>query len=253
MTFRLGVVPYLNPLPLYWSLRGRGDIEIFADFPSNLGARLEAGDCDAALLPVAEHLRGVGDGLLGDAIVGATGQVRSVALFSKVAIGAIQSVALDTSSRSSVALTQVVLRDFHDLRPTFAPHPPDLRAMLQVADAAVLIGDPALEAFHDPGRLHVYDLAAQWHRFTNLSFVFAAWTARRGLENRDELAQQLNAARDAGQKRVEEIVKANPLRTSLPDAIVQSYLSEAIEYRLTPAHRAGMQQFGERLRRLKLA
>jgi chorismate dehydratase len=248
MSFRLGVVPYLNPLPLYFTLRERSDIEIFADFPANLGARLMRGECDAALMPVADHLRGIGDGLLGDGIVGATQEVRSVMLFSKVPIKEITSVALDTSSHSSVALIQVLLRDFYDLCPTVTLQPPILGQMLDQADAAVLIGDPALKAFQSPGSLHVYDMAGLWHRFTGLSFVFAAWTARPGLERREELVEVLNHARDEGETRVAEIVAANPIGTSLPDPIVHDYLENVIQYRLTPAHRAGMEQFGQRLK-----
>ncbi|RYG64694.1 hypothetical protein EON80_18755 [bacterium] len=248
MRFRLGVVPYLNPLPLYFTLRENPEVEIFADFPANLGKRLMAGECDAALLPVADHLRGIGDGLLGDGIVGATGEVRSVMLFSKIPIEEIQSVALDTSSHSSVALIQVILRDFYGLKPTLTLQPPQLDQMLKHADAAVLIGDPALKAFQSPGSLHVYDMAGLWHRFTGLSFVFAAWTATPGLEGRNELVALLNSARDAGEKRVEEIVAANPVGTSLSDEVVNDYLSHVIQYHLTPAHQAGMEEFGRRLK-----
>ncbi len=247
MSLKLGVVPYLNPLPLYFSLRGQKDIEITADFPSELGARLENGEFDAALLPVADHIRGIGDGILGDGIVGATNQVRSVLLLSKVEIEKIQSVVLDTSSHSSVALTRVILSDFYGLNPYFSDHAPDLSAMLKNADAAVLIGDPALTAFQKPGPLHVYDLANLWHRFTGKSFVFAAWIARKGLENRAEIAALLNRARDEGITQIPQIVAENPVGTALPDAVVESSLREAIQYRMTPAHRAGLDEFARRL------
>jgi chorismate dehydratase len=250
MPLKLGVVPYLNALPLHWSLRGRSDVEIVADFPANLGARLQNGEFDAALLPVADHLRGIGDGIVGDAIVGATREVRSVLLFSKVGIEEIGSVALDASSHSSVALTGIILRDFYSLQPDFVPHPPDLQSMLRVADAALLIGDPALEAAQNPASLQVFDLASLWHRFTGLSFVFAAWTAKDGLENRAWLEQSLGAARDEGESQIAAIVAANPLQTSLPDAAIKSYLRDAIQYRLTPAHRAGMDEFARRLEAL---
>ncbi|HEX8463977.1 MAG TPA: menaquinone biosynthesis protein [Abditibacterium sp.] len=247
MSLKLGVVPYLNPLPLYFSLRNRSDIEIVADFPSRLGARLDAGEFDAALLPVADHIRGLGDGILGDAIVGATGQVRSVLLFSRVEIDKIRRVALDTSSHTSVALIRVILHDFYGLKPRFFDHPPDLEAMLQRADAAVLIGDPALVAAQNSGDWRVYDMAELWHRSTGKSFVFAAWIARHGLENRAELENLLNSARDEGETQIAAIVAANPLGTSLPDAVVQSYLTKAIQYHLTPSHRAGLEEFGRRL------
>lgn len=245
---KLGVVPYLNPLPLYFALKNRPEIEITADFPARLGARLEAGEFDVALLPVADHIRGIGDGILGDAIVGATREVRSVMLFSKVEIGQIASVALDTSSHSSVALIRVLLRDFVGISPQYCDAAPDLPAMLAQNDAAVLIGDPALAAAQNPGKWHIYDLAALWHRYTGKSFVFAAWIARRRLENRAEVAELLQSARDRGETQIAQIVAARPIQTALPDAVVESYLREAIDYRLTPAHRAGLDEFARRLR-----
>ncbi|MBW3635191.1 MAG: menaquinone biosynthesis protein [Armatimonadetes bacterium] len=251
MPLNLGVVPYLNALPLHWSLRAQNDIEIVADFPANLGARLQNGEFDAALLPVADHLRGVGGGILGDAIVGATREVRSVLLFSKPEIERTESVALDASSHSSVALIRILLSDFYRLQPNFLNHPPDLGAMLRRADAALLIGDPALEAAQCCTSLHVYDLAALWHHFTGLSFVFAAWTAKSGLENRGALEKRLDQARDEGETQISEIVTANPLGTSLSDAVVEGYLRNSIEYRLTPAHRAGMDEFARHLVRLE--
>lgn len=248
--FRIGVVPYLNPLPLYFSLRNRENIEIIADFPSRLGARLENGEFDAALLPVADHISGLGDGILGDAIVGATRQVRSVLLFSRVEIGKITSVALDTNSRSSVALIQVLLRDFVGITPRYRDHAPDLEAMLEQNDAAVLIGDPALVAAQNPGAWQVYDLAALWHHFTAKSFVFAAWIARKGLENRSELEALLQNARDTGTAQIPAIVAARVVPTTLPDAVVENYLRDAIEYQMTASHRAGLEEFARRLRAL---
>ena len=248
---KLGVVPYLNPLPLYFSLRHRPDIEIVADFPANLGARLMAGEFDAALLPVADHIRGIGDGILGDGIVGATGQVRSVMLFSNVPIEEITSVALDTSSHTSVNLIRVILRDFYGLSPTYTPHPPELNEMLRAADAAVLIGDPALEAAQNPGNAFVYDMANEWQKGTGLPFVFAGWIAGPRLQNREELEVVLNSARDEGEKLIREIVAENPIGTSLPDDVVTSYLTDTIQYHLTPAHRAGLEEFARRLRSFK--
>lgn len=247
MPFKLGVVPYLNPLPLYFSLRNRRGIEITADFPAKLGARLQNGEFDAALLPVADHIRGIGDGILSDAIVGASKQVRSVLLFSKVEIEEIRSIALDTSSHSSVALIQILLRDFIGITPKYRDAPPDLSAMLAQNDAALLIGDPALLAARSPGVLHVFDLATLWHHFTGHSFVFAAWIAKPGLQNRAELETLLESARDQGTRQIAAIVAQNPLQTSLSDAVVEDYLRHAIEYHLTPSHRAGMSEFARRL------
>ena len=250
--FKLGVVSFLNALPLYATLRGRDDICIVPALPAQLADGLRAGIYDAALMPVVDHLRGVGDGLLGDAIVGATSRVRSVMLFSNVEIENVKSLALDTSSHSSVALTQVIARDFYGLNPRLIHHAPDVAAMLGAADAALLIGDPALIAVQNPGKMHVYDLANEWQKFTGLSFVFAAWAARDGLKNRDELAAILNCARDEGRAQIPQLVSAETLPPQLSPATVEDYLSNIIEHRRTPSHSAGLEMFARRLAKLGL-
>ena len=250
--FRLGVVSFLNALPLYATLRAHPDIEISPALPARLADGLSAGIYDAALMPVVDHLRGVGDGLLGDAIVGATGRVESVMLFSNVEIEKAKSIALDTSSHSSVALTTIIARDFYGLNPQMIHHAPDVAAMLRVADAALLIGDPALIKMQDLGDLQVYDLAAEWKKFTGLSFIFAAWAAREGLENRDELTAILNRARDDGKAKIAQLVAAESLPPQLSPAIVENYLANIIEHTRTPSHSAGLDEFARRLAKLDL-
>ncbi len=252
MKFRLGVVPYLNALPLHWTLGQSRAVEIVRAVPSKLAGLLENGEFDAALLPVVDHLRGVGDGLLGDAIIGATGQVRSVLLFSRVPIEKIESIAADTSSHTSVALLKVLFDGFFGQIPPFFDHAPNLAAMLETHDAALLIGDPALEAAQNPGDLMVWDLASAWRELTGLPFVFAAWTARNGLKNRGELENLLNQARDEGVTRIAEIVAQNPLKTGLPPRVVESYLKDAIQFWLTGAHHDGLEEFRRRCAALQL-
>ena len=252
--FRLGVVSFLNALPLYATLTARPDICITPALPARLAEGLTSGIYDAALMPVVDHLRGVGDGLLGDAIVGATGRVESVMLFSNVEIENVKSIALDTSSHSSVALTNIIARDFYGLNPQMIHHAPDVAAMLGVADAALLIGDPALIAMQNPGKMYIYDLAGQWQKFTGLSFIFAAWAAREGLEKdkRDELTQILNQARDEGKARIAQLVAQEKLPPALSPAIVENYLFNIIEHTRTPSHGAGLNEFRARLAKLGL-
>ena len=94
-----------------------------------------------------------------------------------------------------MALITVILREFYKLSPTFINHGPQLHQMLETADAALLIGDPALEANRPDCPYRIYDLPEEWQKFTGLSFVFAAWIARKNLDNREELAALLNEAR----------------------------------------------------------
>lgn len=247
----LGTVPYLNALPLIWALEQRRDVELVRMLPSQLGERLQKGELHASLSPVFDVLDGIGEAVLGNGIVGATREVRSVTLFHRAPIGELKSVALDTSSHSSANLMRVLLGQFYGVNPVFVDTPPDLDAMLAHCDAALLIGDPALEAAQRAGDWQKLDLARAWHDFTGLSFTFAAWTGRRGLEENQgrELARLLNEARDVGVANVEAIVDENPTRSPLSPAIRQSYLTQAIEYGFSPSHQAGMRQFARALQR----
>ena len=247
----LGTVPYLNALPLIWALDKRPDVELVRLLPSKLGGQLESGALHASLSPVFDVLSGIGESILGDAIVGATREVRSVLLFHKTPVREMQSVALDTSSHSSVNLTRVLLRDFYEINPQFNDAPPDLEAMLAQHDGAVTIGDPALEAAQHPGEWEILDLARAWHDFTHLSFTFAAWTGRHGLNHHDakQLAALLDEARDEGIGNIARIVEENPTHSSLSPSIRYSYLSDAIQYRFSLAHQAGLAEFARHLGR----
>jgi len=247
--WKLGVVSYLNSLPLYRPLEARGEVEIVRVVPSLLANIVDSGQCDAALLPIVDHLRGHGDGLVSDAIIGATGFVRSVLMFSKVPPDRVRTIAADTSSHTSVALLRVLLRDLYGLEPAFREAAPNLESMLRDHDAALIIGDPALVAVQHPGDLHVFDLATAWQELTGLPFVFAAWTKRRGLDEDQtaELAAYLNAARNEGTGSVAQIVRENPTGTKLTAEVVTKYLDGTIQYTLTERHRAGMEEFRRRL------
>lgn len=249
MKWVLGTVSYLNALPLNWALDKRDDVELVRMLPSQLGEQLQSGKLHASLSPVFDVLSGVGEVILGDGIVGATRDVRSVLMFHRKPIEQLQSIALDTSSHSSVNLTRVLLRDFYHISPTLTDHKPDLRAMLRDYDGAVMIGDPALEAAQIKGEWEVLDLARAWNDFTGYSFTFAAWTGRSGLSEgqEHELASLLNWARDEGTNNVEQIVAENPTHSPLSAAVRDSYLRNAIEYRLSPAHEAGLREYARRL------
>ncbi len=249
MKWVLGTVSYLNAVPLNWALERRDDVKLVRLLPSQLGEQLERGELHASLSPVFDVLSGVGETILGDGIVGATRDVRSVLLFHRKPIEQIESVALDTSSHSSVNLTRVLMRDFYKIEPRFSDHKPDLRAMLRAHDAAVLIGDPALEAAQAAGAWQVLDLARAWNDFTGFSFTFAAWSGRSGLSagQESELAALLNWARDEGTAHIEQIVAENPTDSPLSASIRESYLRNAIEYRLSSAHEAGLREFAGRL------
>ena len=247
MPIKLGVVPYLNALPLYDSLRSAANIEIIAAVPSRLAPMLDKSECDVALIPVVEHLRGVGEQIISNSCIGCTGKVRSVLLFARVPFEEIQSVALDVSSRSSVALLKVIAADYLKIEPTFHDAAPDLNAMLRRNDAALLIGDNALLAAQNvSNNIRVLDLGEAWQNLTGLSFIFAAWVTRHGFAS-DEIAPMLDEARVFGVENSDEIARVAAQTSPVPQPIIESYFREAIEYSITDSHLLGLEEFQRRL------
>ncbi|HEY0075903.1 MAG TPA: menaquinone biosynthesis protein [Abditibacteriaceae bacterium] len=246
----LGSVPYLNALPLYRTLETSGNAQILRVVPARLGRHLASGECAAALLPVVDHFRDPHSFLISDACIGSDGAVRSVLLFSKKAPREIGSVAADTSSHTSVALLRVLLADVFNVRPPFIDHAPDINQMLKQHDAALIIGDNALEAVQNPPQgVEILDLGAQWKQLTGLPFVFAAWIAKKQTENLGEI---LSHARDEGEANLKQIVEENPIPTRLSQEKIEDYLRHAVTFHLDENHRAGLEEFRVRCQKHNL-
>jgi chorismate dehydratase len=253
--FTLGVVSYLNALPLYRTLETSGQVRVRPKVPSQLAAMLHAKECDAAIMPVVDFLRGFGSQMVSDACIGTKvegdGAVESVLLFYRVPLEEITSVAVDTGSHSSVALTRILLADAYGVLPPFHEHAPNLARMLQQHEAALLIGDAALEAKNaveaslDFPQHHILDLGVAWKKLTGLPFVFAAWIARRDLSEGDTraLAGVLQAARDEGVSQIPKIVAENVIPTTLPARQIETYLRDSIEFHVSDLHRQALEEF----------
>ena len=155
---RLGAVSYLNAAPLVYGLAWSSRVPATADLPSKVAEGLHAGTIDVGMIPSIEYARGEYAIVPGIAI-GSRGPVRSVSLYLRGKLDQVRRVALDTSSRTSVALARILLRERLGRDPEYVDRPPDLKAMLAEADAALVIGDPALYADHDAERL---DLGEGW-------------------------------------------------------------------------------------------
>src|SRR5205807_1584774 len=132
----------------------------------------------------------------------------------------------------------------------FISHAPDLDAMLGIADAALIIGDPALRL--DPARLpyHVYDLGAEWAAMTGLPMVFAVWAGRKGVVT-PEAAEAFRDSCRYGRARIEEIVASESLRRGFPPALVREYLTRHIVRELGPRDYDGMNLFLDTARRVR--
>lgn len=186
---RVGHIQFLNCLPLYWGLVHSGallDLDLRKDTPDRLSEALVAGELDIGPISLVEYLRHADElVVLPDLAVGSDGPVLSVVLSTQVPIEEIRTVALGSTSRTSVLLARMMLEDRFGVRPEYVTMPPDVPMMLREADAAVTIGDVALRAYYEHeqgGPDHqpvVLDLGQGWRDWTGLPMVFAIWAARR--------------------------------------------------------------------------
>ena len=179
---RLGAVSYLNVRPLVYGLAARGDqVSLRFDVPSVCAGLLEAGQIDLGMVPSITHVDRPGDAIVPGVCIGSDGPVASVALFTRKPIADVRSIALDTSSRTSAALTKILCARRFDIAPGFLPHAPEPEAMLAKADAALVIGDPALFLDHRALGAEKIDLGAEWTAMTGLPFVWAVWAGPAGV------------------------------------------------------------------------
>jgi chorismate dehydratase len=171
--------------------------------------------------------------------VSADGPVRSVRLFSRAPFDEIRSVALDTSSLTSVALIRILLAERYGISPRYVYHAPDLERMLDTCDAALLIGD--LHLF-DSAAAHVMDLGQEWKLLTGLPFVYAAWLARSEADL-ESISAALHRAKGWGTARLEELSGVWSREMALPLDRVREYFLEIMQYDLTRQHMAGFEEY----------
>jgi chorismate dehydratase len=242
VALRLGAVSYLNARPLTWALdRDPQRWQVRYDLPSVCATLLAEGDIRLGLVPSIEFLRSPAYRLVPGVGIGSNGAVASVALYSRVPVERIRRIALDTSSRTSVALLRVLCHRRWQVQPELTAHEPDLAAMTEAHDAALLIGDPALEVDHQALGLHKFDLGAEWTAMTGLPFIYAAWTGTGTLPPGDIAG--LQAAQDAGVQAVEAIAAEYGGTDGARVARATGYLRGNMKYGLGPEAAAGLQLF----------
>ena len=251
-SIRIGAVTYLNARPLTVELaRLAPDAEIVVDLPSRLADSLAEGRLDVALIPSIEFFHQRGARIVSDACVSCDGPVRSVMLYSRVPIERIRTLALDEGSRTSAALTKILLSERFHLEPKLERLPIGNSIQQSTADAVMLIGDRGMLPVDGPFEV-VWDLGQQWSEWTGLPFVFAMWVAREGVDLA-RLDGLFAAARDAGVRRLREIARTEAPHVGLPEEDCLSYLRDNIVFRLGPRQREGLARFYELASRLGLA
>jgi predicted solute-binding protein len=241
---RVCAVSFLNTTPLVWGMLHGSQQGLFdLDFriPSGCADQLASGAADIGIVPSFELTRQDLEVIPGAGIA-CQGAVRSILLVTSRPAAEIRTLAADTSSRTSVQLARVILERRYGAQFVSIPHAPNLEAMLQVADAALIIGDPALRL--DPALLPytVYDLGAEWLEMTGLPMVFAVWAGRRdaiGPEVVDAFAESCRY----GREHIEEIVAAESPRRGFPPELVREYLTRNIVHQLGPREYQGMDLF----------
>ncbi len=248
---RISAISFLNTAPLMWDFEhgeAARDFAIEYTIPSACAAALAANQADIGIIPAITYAAIPGLVILPNIAIAAKDFVRSILLVSKKPIEQVETVATDTSSRTSVALLQVLFAKFFGGPRQLTPHAPQLDLMLRGHDAALLIGDAALEM--TVGKEYfVYDLAHLWHERTGQPFVFAFWAVR--LDSLDRAPRDLDLVKVFQQSRDHGLEPAN-LRTiaqqwssklSLSEADIHTYLTENVHYYLDRQNHAGLQLF----------
>lgn len=244
---RISASSYSNTAPLIWSfLYGsrRGKYELILDnAPARSAELLSQKRVDCALVPIIEYQRIDDILLVPNVCVGAKERVRSVCLVTKGEdLKDVKTVALDISSRTSVALTKIIFREFIGFEPIYQNAKPNLAEMLKENDCALLIGDPALTI--DESEYRKFDLAETWRHFTGFGFVFAMWMAQK---NSLEIIRTIDfaSARDEGLEHLDEIIANYETEIPLVREEFKKYLFGNITYSIDENMRKGLSLYFE--------
>jgi len=231
---------------------------IVSSMPSECARSLQTGTADIGLVPVAAYASMPGAGIVPGCAIASLDHVRSILLVvrNKEGVRGVKRVALDTASLTSAVYTRIFFDKLWKTAPKFSPHAPDLEAMLRVADAALLIGDPALLALEDREaraartgeQLAYIDLAHTWRAWTGTPWVSAFWAVREaalGPEtvSKAELVEDFERSRDHGLTHIEELAQEWSERVPVPAAVLRTYLTENIYYFLDDACLEGLNLF----------
>jgi chorismate dehydratase len=245
----ISAISYLNTAPLMWDFEhgeAGNRFDISYTLPSGCARALAEGTGDIGIIPAAAYTQIPGLQILPDIAIASRRAVRSILLVSKLPVEGVHTVALDTSSMTSVALTKILLRWLGAER-QYTPMEPEIEKMLAGHDAALVIGDPALQI--DRTRYHTLDLAEEWIRFTGKPFVFAFWAVRGdALKEADpslDLAAVFRDSRDHGLEpsSLGTTAREWSARLNLSEGDVRSYLTQNIHYRLDAECLEGLQLF----------
>jgi len=271
---RISIVEYLNTAPLVWGfaegpLAGKYDLSF--TLPSQCAEALRRGDADVAIIPSIEYQRIENLVAVPEIAIAAKGEVRSILVVAKRPVEMAKRIALDTSSRSSAALVRILAEQYWKIHPEYVDVSPDPSEMLKRADAALVIGDPALrislkmdalsgkapsgeqccqgdpDDMPVPGfeTVWVYDIAHQWREMTGKPCVLAIWAGRREAITPETVADFQESKR-YGLDRISEIAEAAAIKLDLPPRALERYLTENIHFDLEGEYLEGLRLYFEK-------
>jgi chorismate dehydratase len=266
---RISIVQYLNTAPLVWGFTNgplRGKYDLSFTVPSLCAEALRGGAADIAIIPAIEYQRISNLAVLPDLAIASKNRVRSLLILAKKPLAQVRSIALDRSSRSTQALTRILCAEHWNIAPTFLEAEPNVEDMLKEADAALLIGDPALrlslaierESSADASgqsvcqaatlgiscaeTIYVHDVVEEWRNLTGLPAVLAIWATRNDVAN-PEVISDFTASRDFGLAHIAEICLDAARELELPRQALESYLRHNIDFTLGAKNRSGLELY----------
>ena len=256
----MAAIGFLNPAPLMWDFEHPPLDAVLAKryridrmMPSECAARLASGAADIGLIPIAALATTPSLRILPGCTIASKDRVRSLLLIRRAGqpLAALRSVAADTASRTTIAYTRMLFHKWGNPTVPFLPLAADLDRMLARADAAIIIGDPALLAleeqsnrFERTGEELVYhDLAHEWRALTGLPFISAIWGAAPGRSLDENVAADFISSRDHGLRNIDALVQEWSRRIPIPESTIRTYLNENIHYVLDEECLEGMRLF----------
>jgi chorismate dehydratase len=255
---KISAISYLNTAPLLWDFDHRltaTDFEFSYTIPSGCAEALRTGAADIGIIPAAAYATIPDLFIIPDVAIAARQEVRSILLVSRRKspslsrqewLRGVRTVALDTSSMTSVALTKILFAKWMGGAREYKPMAPDLESMLNHCDAALLIGDPALQL--DRSQYFTLDLAEEWVACTGKPAVFAFWAIRRQSlagSNGAAIARTFKDSRDHGLsgENIETIAQKWAKSLGLAVETVRVYLTQNIYYYLDDPCLQGLELF----------
>ena len=235
---RVGAVSYLNTKPLIYGIEKgmiKEDANLIIDYPSKIASMLLEDQIDVGLVPVAIIPEMKTHYIISDYCIGSVGEVASVCLFSEVPLEKIKKVLLDYQSRTSVALLKILIEDFWKIKVDFEDTSGDYQSKIAGTTAGLIIGDRALQQRKISP--FIYDLGAEWQKFTGFPFVFAAWISNKKLD--DNFINDFNEANAFGLNRIDEVVVKNPYTYF----DLHHYYSDCISFILDENKKKGLELF----------